>query len=1829
MKSPSLVSLLFAVFFAALVTACGDDTGSTGPGLTPPSDTGGSGDSAAADVVLTDTSGGSDVGKDDTSGGSDVVADTGGSDVIEPSDTADTSADLIDTASDDVAVDAGPSCEDECDPGMALCDGNAYQSCELTGEGCYEWSSLSPCPTKTVCVDGACVDACMDQPCTSIGAKKCGDAATEIVTCGDYNGDGCLEWGSPLSCAAPAVCSNGLCALTCADDCTVVGAKKCEGNSIVSCAEHDGDGCLEWGGPQPCGALICSGGFCQASCTDECTQFGAKKCDGNGLSECADPDNDGCLSWGTPVNCPEGTLCSAGACAEQCKSECTSIGSKKCSQNSVVACGDYNGDGCLEWGSPLPCGAGLVCSNGFCATDCTDECTVVNAKKCDEGGQVVSCGNYDADGCLEWGSPVPCAQPLVCANGSCSLTCTDGCPVENQKSCVPGTTTQFQVCDDYNGDGCLEWGTAQTCGATLTCSGGNCTQTCSNTCQPNGSKTCQGNATTTCGDYNSDGCLEWGTPVFCNTTEECDGGTCTELPPPATVVIGEVLYDAIGSDTDTFIELAGPAGTDLTGFKLVGIDGNGGKAYVTIELSGKIASDGYYVVAHPDAQSWIGDMADTTSTSVDFQNGPDSIQLLYGAKIVDAVGYGNFAGATFAGEGSPAVDPAAGSSIGRNDKNTDTNDNSKDFVDYEAPTPATANVEVQNTPPVAKLACPGSGTVNQSLNFSAVGSSDADGEIVSYTFDFGDGTQPTSLTTATTAHTFAKGGNFTVTLTVKDDGGLGASATCVVPISASTPATVVIIKPFDGKVVTQGEVVAVLIDATAAPGTSISKVELMVDGVVAGAADTQAPYEFSYTIPNNAAVGKSIALVGKATDSAGGVGTSATHNLVVNNDKPKASFTAIVTGPLSVALDATSSSDTETPAKDLEVRWDYQNDGTWDTTWSTTKTATFTYPAEGTYTVAMEVRDAIGQISKATSQVTLSLIQYVSGTVNTTTWSGTIVITGDVTVPSGQTLTIAEGTQVLFVAFDQDKNGVGDYDITINGGLVVSGKAENPVLFSVFGTDGKKTAAWGNIALAGTATVQHAVVEYGNDGFLVTKNATVSDTTLRFCKNGIRIPSGNPTLTLTKVALLSNTDAGLVAQNSSITNAVSLEVKENAKRGIYVTGEATVNVSKSVISANGGPGFEFYSSGNGLITQNQIVGNQREGIRLLIESNAKHPVINYNNIYDNAKGGAMVTAKISLAASSTDGQTGTKTSTSYATPTGEVIEWVFAAYQENDSSSNYVMGTVANSSGGGALLSYSSAGSGWYQIDSYNAKSIQLSVTDNSSFYGGSISATWVAYVSKSAKKEISVISDVANIDLRHNWWGVFPDVVPALAIGPNLPNIQGFIGVLFDGTFTKGPYFGGENLAQDTIWQGTVYLTGVLTVPSGKTLTAAPGALVNMVPTDIDENGVGDSQLTVAGTIDFVGSPASPILITPLGTPKKTSGFSEVKFESTAKGTVSHTIVEYGKVGVRVLSTAGMVFDNFTSRYNNNEGIICSNAKTVQFKNIVVEDNKADGMQVSGSSSVSIDGAMITANKKNGVRYDNSTTTLSLKNATITTNTQSGVYLVASNVTVDHNNISSNGFGVFYDGASNGTLTYCNIKYNNLEGILLAAAGPNNPSPVINNNNIYGNSVVEGGVLVNPGVSATSTDGQTGTKTSSTWSTPAAQWVQYVRVQYNENDSSSNYVTGSVSKMPAGTMVLNYSSVYGATFVSLIDSNVTSFNASVNDNSSFYGGTMTVSQVYYRVKGQSTEMTAVTDKNTVNVKSNYWGVFPDVLAKMALGRTDAVDISGFVGIEVSGTGPQ
>ncbi|HKK13346.1 MAG TPA: hypothetical protein VKA14_01660 [Gammaproteobacteria bacterium] len=178
---------------------------------------------------------------------------------------------------------------------------------------------------------------------------------------------------------------------------------------------------------------------------------------------------------------------------------------------------------------------------------------------------------------------------------------------------------------------------------------------------------------------------------------------CAAAAYPQTPMIAELLADATGSDSGhAFVELFGRPGASLAGLSLVGVNGSTGSDYKTTALEGAIPADGVFVVADDDAGSTAVPNADLLA-DVDFQNGPDSVQLRDASGVLDAVGYGDFSGgAVFAGEGGAAPAPAAGSSLARLTL-ADTDDNGADFSVLSAPTPGSVPVSAVPVPPALWL----------------------------------------------------------------------------------------------------------------------------------------------------------------------------------------------------------------------------------------------------------------------------------------------------------------------------------------------------------------------------------------------------------------------------------------------------------------------------------------------------------------------------------------------------------------------------------------------------------------------------------------------------------------------------------------------------------------------------------------------------------------------------------------------------------------------------------------------------------------------------------------------------------------------------------------------------------------------------------------------------------------------------------------------------------------------------------------------------------------------------------------------------------------------
>ena len=100
-----------------------------------------------------------------------------------------------------------------------------------------------------------------------------------------------------------------------------------------------------------------------------------------------------------------------------------------------------------------------------------------------------------------------------------------------------------------------------------------------------------------------------------------------------------------------------------------------------------------------------------------------------------------------------------------------------------------------NEPPVAIAGPDQTVIVNEPVIFDGSGSSDSDGTIVTYAWNFGDTKTSSGMTTS---HTFTSAGTYTVILTVTDNGGLSGSDTTVIIVKTPTEAVQDLITNVDG-----------------------------------------------------------------------------------------------------------------------------------------------------------------------------------------------------------------------------------------------------------------------------------------------------------------------------------------------------------------------------------------------------------------------------------------------------------------------------------------------------------------------------------------------------------------------------------------------------------------------------------------------------------------------------------------------------------------------------------------------------------------------------------------------------------------------------------------------------------------------------------------------------------------------------------------------------------------------------------------------------------------------------------------------------------------------
>ncbi|PSQ52350.1 hypothetical protein BRD20_07255 [Halobacteriales archaeon SW_8_65_20] len=268
---------------------------------------------------------------------------------------------------------------------------------------------------------------------------------------------------------------------------------------------------------------------------------------------------------------------------------------------------------------------------------------------------------------------------------------------------------------------------------------------------------------------------------------------------------------------------------------------------------------------------------------------------------------------------------------------------------------ASETISIQNRPPTADVtATPDPAQTSEQITFDAGGSSDADGSIDSYEWDFGgDGT--TDATGETATNSYDSSGEYDVTLTVADDDDSTDSTTYTVTVENRPPDATYTYTPEQPDV---GETVEFNATDSSDPDGSIASYEWDFDG------DETIDATGKTTSKSWSTTGTRTVTLTLTDDE--GVTDSYSTPVTVGTQPPTATFTATTNGDdQPVEFDASDSSDPDGTVDSYD--WEFGDGAT-----ATGATVAHTYGDPGQYDVTLTVTDEDGATDTETRTVSVA-----------------------------------------------------------------------------------------------------------------------------------------------------------------------------------------------------------------------------------------------------------------------------------------------------------------------------------------------------------------------------------------------------------------------------------------------------------------------------------------------------------------------------------------------------------------------------------------------------------------------------------------------------------------------------------------------------------------------------------------------------------------------------------------------------------------------------------------------------------------------------------------
>jgi plastocyanin len=697
---------------------------------------------------------------------------------------------------------------------------------------------------------------------------------------------------------------------------------------------------------------------------------------------------------------------------------------------------------------------------------------------------------------------------------------------------------------------------------------------------------------------------------------------------------------------------------------------------------------------------------------------------------------------------------------------------------------------------------------------------------------------------------------------------------------------------------------------------------------------------------------------------------------------------------------------------------------------------TFTAPQAGPYTVqviadpVLVVPDSDPANNTRVADFGVSgVINYCADITTNTTWAYALyVLTCDININSGATLTVAPGTIVKFQ---------GVTTIIVNGALSVPATAGQPVFFTslkddtVGGDTNNDISAtipapgdWNSIAVStgGTVNMAYANVRYGGYNWCGV-NCYGYATPLYVIDGG--------SVVLSHVTFAQNSGYGIDVKPSSTTllSVTNSTIATSAANGIRVEGIAgkNITITNNTFTGNGASAVSlaFNAGSVTALEGNTGTGNAINGIQLsgalgmdttlpgnaafayvisggLTVNSAKTLTLSPGAVVKFGSSGETLMVNGSLVASGTEASPVTLTSIHDDTVGGDTnnnlgatapapMDWnslvvsgggtVNMAYANVRYGGWYWCGVYCygyNTSlyvfdGGSVVLSHVTfAQNSGYGIDVKPSSTTLLSVTNST--------------IATSAANGIRVVGITAmNINITNNTFTGNGAAAVSLAFsGGSVTALEGNTGT---GNAINGIQMSG-NLGMDTTLPGNpvfaYVISGGLTVNNSRTLTLSPGAVVKF--------GSSGETLMLNGSLVASGTEASPVTLTSIHD-DTAGGDTNNNIGATAPNPMDWNSIIASAGGTVNLAYANVRYGGWywcgVNCYGNNTALHVYDGGSAVLDHVTLAQSGGYGIYVnpSSTSQLSVTNSTIATSAANGIRVEG----IAGKNITITNNTFTG----------------------------------------------------------------------------------------------------------------------------------------------------------------------------------------------------------------------------------------------